>query len=193
VTAAIIGGSTLAGCGSSSTKSSGSSAASSSSAVSSSGSTANSPTSSGSAGSPSDAGQQYLSLTAQTNTDLAAFLLLPDATPIAQAQAAATKVAGDETTLQQGLKQATWPSSTQGSISALENALAAEQPVYQQAAAAASIDALKTVLQQNQAAVAARAVASNQVRQALGLPLPSAASTATAPAAPSSSTSGPTA
>ena len=154
-----------AGCSSSSK-----SAASSSAPQSTSGSSTASSSGGAGASSPSAAGQQYLGLTAQPSADLVAFLALPNTAQIAQARAAAAKFATDETALLHGLKQAQWPASVQADITTLESEVAKEQPIFQHAAAAPSIAAIKSILQQNQATILARGTAANQVRQALGLP-----------------------
>ncbi len=124
-------------------------------------------------------------MTAPINSDLEGFLRLPVATPVAQVQQAAAKVATDESTLIAGLKRASWPGAVQATITNLEQTGAKEQPVFQAAAAAPSVAAIKTVLTQNQATIAARAAAANQVRLALGIP----AATPSASAAPPASSS----
>ncbi|MDP9092820.1 MAG: hypothetical protein M3N95_07745 [Actinomycetota bacterium] len=117
------------------------------------------------------------------NSDLAAFLVLPDTTPPARVQLAASKVVNDEGTLLAGLKQASWPAGSQATIATLEAAVAKEEAVYQSCAKAPTVAAIKTILTQNQATIAARAAAAQQVRAAVGLPLATASSSA--PATPS--------
>lgn len=167
----------LSGCGSSSSNSAATSAApATSSASSSSPAPSTSGSASGSSGAVSAQAQQYLGLTAATNSDLTAFLALPDATSVSTAKAAAAKVVADQTTLLAKLKQAQWPSGVAATITAFESATAAVIPVYAAAAKDASVNAIKATLKAGQAKILAQSSAAAQVRAAVGLPVQGAPS-----------------
>jgi hypothetical protein len=125
----------------------------------------------------SQAAQQYLALTAPANADLLGFLALPNNTTVAQAKTAAAKVAADEVTLVAALKKGTWPAAAQPTLTTLESTMGRELIVYKACATDTSITAIKRTLTQGQAAIAARAAASAQVRAALGVPAPTAPAT----------------
>ena len=178
----------LAACGGSSKSNADSPAVSATAGSSAATSSAAPSGSASSSGSVSAGAQQYLSITAPINTDLTAFLALPGTTPIKQVQAAATKVAGDETTLIAKLKSSQWPGGSAQTVTSLETASQAELGVYKLAAAAPTVAKVESVLKTNQAKIAARAAAAAQLRTALGLPNTSASATAKPTASSTTST-----
>jgi hypothetical protein len=127
---------------------------------------------------PSEAAQQYLSITAAVNADAVAFAALPSSSSVTTVHAAAVKLATDERTVVQKLRAASWPPAAQGAVTALADAASREVFVYEQASMAPTIAAIKTVLETSRDRIAARAAAAAQVRAALGLPVTPASSSA---------------
>ena len=189
VAAGALAVAVLSGCSSSgtSTATASTSAASSSSPATSSSSSASSSASASQSGTAtvSAAGQKFLGLTAPIDSDLQAFLGLPNSATVAQAQSAAGKLATAETTLVSNLKQATWPSAAQPDLTNLESTSTQEQAVYAKCAKSTSIASIKSVLLQDKATIAARVTPAAHVRAALGLPV----ATTTSPGTAASSTS----
>jgi hypothetical protein len=127
---------------------------------------------------PSEAAQQYLSITAAVNADAVAFAALPSSSSVTTVHAAAVKLATDERTVVQKLRAASWPPAAQGAVTALADAASREVFVYEQASMAPTIAAIKMVLETSRDRIAARAAAAAQVRAALGLPVTPASSSA---------------
>jgi hypothetical protein len=136
------------------------------------------PSSSATSNTPSEAAQQYLSITAAVNADAVAFAALPSSSAVTTVHAAAVKLATDERAVVQKLRAASWPPAAQGAVTALADAASRELFVYEQASMAPTIAAIKMVLETSRDRIAARAAAAAQVRAALGLPVTPASSSA---------------
>jgi hypothetical protein len=136
------------------------------------------PSSSATSNTPSEAAQQYLSITAAVNADAVAFAALPSSSSVTTVHAAAVKLATDERAVVQKLRAASWPPAAQGAVTALADAASRELFVYEQASMAPTIAAIKMVLETSRDRIAARAAAAAQVRAALGLPVTPASSSA---------------